>query len=34
VPLVGRKIEQQAVQQVQSVLNVEQAVGSAWLAER
>ncbi|GAB2613284.1 DUF2505 domain-containing protein [Pseudactinotalea suaedae] len=33
VPLVGRKIEQQAVQQVQSVLNVEQAVGSAWLAE-
>ncbi|WP_420110987.1 DUF2505 domain-containing protein [Pseudactinotalea sp.] len=33
VPLVGRKIEEQAVQQVQTVLNLEQAVGSAWLAE-
>lgn len=34
VPLVGRKIEEQAVQQVQTVLDLEQAVGSAWLAER
>lgn len=34
VPLVGRKIEEQAVQQVQSVLDLEQAVGSAWLAGR
>lgn len=33
IPLLGRKIEQQAVQQVQTVLNLEQAVGSAWLAE-
>jgi hypothetical protein len=34
IPLLGRKIEQQAVQQVQTVLDVEQAVGSAWLAGR
>lgn len=34
VPLVGRKIEEQAVAQVQSVLDLEQAVGSAWLAGR
>ena len=33
VPLVGRRIEEQAVQQVQAVLDLEQAVGSAWLAE-
>lgn len=33
IPLVGRKIEEQAVQQVQNVLDLEQAVGSAWLAE-
>lgn len=32
VPLVGRKIEEQAVAQVQTVLDLEQAVGSAWLA--
>lgn len=33
VPLMGAKIEEMAVQQVQTVLDLEQAVGSAWLAE-
>lgn len=33
VPLVGRKIEDQAVQQVQTVLELERQVGVAWLAE-
>lgn len=34
IPLVGRKIEEQAAQQVQGVLETERAVGTAWLAER
>lgn len=33
VPLVGRKIEEQAAQQVQRVLELERAVGTGWLAE-
>lgn len=32
VPLVGGKIEEQAVQQVQTVLEVERAAGADWLA--
>ena len=32
VPLVGRKIEEQAVQQVQNVLELERRVGATWLA--
>ncbi len=34
IPLVGRKIEEQAVAQVQTVLELERAVGTAWLAGR
>lgn len=34
IPLVGGKIEEQAAQQVQRVLEVERAAGTAWLAER
>lgn len=32
VPLIGGKLEEQAVQQVQSVLELERSVGAAWLA--
>ncbi|GAB2977932.1 DUF2505 domain-containing protein [Actinotalea caeni] len=34
IPLVGGKIEEQAVTQVQRVLDGERRVGTAWLAER
>jgi hypothetical protein len=33
IPLVGRKIEDQAAQQVQRVLELERRTGTAWLAE-
>lgn len=33
VPLIGGKLEEQAAQQVQFVLEAERAVGTAWLAE-
>lgn len=33
IPLIGGRIEQQAVAQVQSVLEVERAVGADWLAQ-
>lgn len=32
VPLLGARLEEQAVKQVQSVLNAERRVGTAWLA--
>ena len=33
IPLVGRKVEEQAARQVQRVLELERRVGTAWLAE-